>query len=123
MNSLLIRPTATKTLRRLFGKAVRLAAIAGIASGLAVHPAMADDHGQREPGRHESKFYGTVDNLPQDHIGVWVVNGRQIMVTRDTRIKEKHGRPEPGAYVEVEGSNTGATFTASEISVKRSKQH
>lgn len=86
-----------------------------------VIPTPTGDHAARETGRYESKFYGIVDDLPQDRIGVWVVNGRQIVVTRDTRIKEKHGRPEPGAYVEVEGSNTGTTFTASEIAVKRAK--
>lgn len=99
-----------------------LAAVVGIVSGLAVHPAPAGDHEAREAGKYESKFYGTVDSLPQDRIGIWVVNGRQIVVTRETRIKEKHGRSEPGAYVEVEGSNTGETFTAFEISVKRAKQ-
>jgi len=122
MDLLLIRQTVAKTLQRLFRKTFWLAAFAGIASGLATHPALAGDREAGETGGYESKFYGTVDDLPQDIIGIWVVNGRQIVVTMETRIKEKHGRPEPGAYVEVEGSNTGAMFTASEISVKRSKQ-
>ncbi len=121
MDLLLIKQTVAKTLQRLFRKTFWLAVVAGIASVLAAYPAPTGDHEAREVGKYESKFYGTVDDLPQDLIGIWVVNGRRIVVTMETRIKEKHDRPEPGAYVGVEGSNTGAMFTASEISVKRTK--
>lgn len=101
---------------------LRLAALAGMVWGLAASPAPAGEQAAREAANYPSRFYGTVESLPRERIGTWVVSGRQIMVTRETRITEKHGRPEPGAYVEVEGSNTGATFTAREISVKRAKQ-
>jgi hypothetical protein len=76
----------------------------------------------RTGGDYESKIYGIVEKLPQDLVGAWVVNNREIMVTKDTRIKEKHGKVEAGAYVEVEGNVAGKTFTAYKVEVKRSKQ-
>jgi hypothetical protein len=90
--------------------------------------ALADDHdGYRAGDKHqdneyESKIYGIVEKLPQDLVGAWVVNKREIAVTKDTRIREKHGKVEVGAYVEVEGNIIGKTFTAYEVKVKRSKQ-
>jgi len=84
---------------------------------------------EREYGRghenregYESKFYGTVEKIPEGVIGHWMVNGRDFLVTKDTRIKEKYGRAEVGAYVEIEGYYTGKTFFAHEIEVKRAKR-
>lgn len=96
---------------------------------VAAGAALAGDHDgrrageYRESGDYESKIYGVVEKLPLGELGIWIVNGREIVVTRDTRIKEKHGKAEAGAYVEVEGSVTGKTFTAYEVEVKRSKQN
>ncbi len=89
-------------------------------------PVLAGEHGGRRAGDYasgtaQSKIYGTIEKLPQDLVGTWVVKGREIVVTKDTVIKEKHGKPEIGAYVEAEGSVAGNTFTADEIEVKRSK--
>lgn len=72
--------------------------------------------------RSESKIYGTVEKAPSGRVGSWVVNGREIAVTRDTRIKEEYGTAAVGAYVEVEGSNTGKLFSAHKIEVKRAKK-
>lgn len=70
-----------------------------------------------------SKIYGVVEQLPEKgHSGTWVVHGRKIAVTKDTILKQKHGRAEVGAYVEVEGTHAGKTFTAHEIEVKRTKE-
>jgi hypothetical protein len=69
--------------------------------------------------RYESKFYGTVEKMPEGIDGVWVVNGKEVLVTKDTIIKEKHGKAAVGAYVEVEGNLSGKAFTAYEIEVKR----
>ncbi|WP_417911385.1 DUF5666 domain-containing protein [Candidatus Electronema sp. TJ] len=77
-----------------------------------------DDHHQ---GRYESraKFYGTVDALPPAvNNGTWWVNGREVQVSPQTRIKEKRGRAAVGAYVEVEGYFSGSGVAASEIEVK-----
>ncbi len=60
--------------------------------------------------------------MPQDIIGTWVVKGRNIVVTRDTRIDEEHGRVVTGAYVEVEGTVVNNTFLAHKIDVKRAKR-
>lgn len=50
-----------------------------------------------------------------------MVNGREITVTKDTRIKEKYGQAVVGSYVEVEGTNSGNNFSAHKIEVKRSR--
>jgi hypothetical protein len=67
---------------------------------------------------HESKIYGTVEKLPQEVPGAWIVDGKEILVTKDTFIKEDHGRPAVGAYVEIEGSYSGTTFIARKIEIK-----
>ncbi len=70
---------------------------------------------------YESRIYGTVEKAPPGRIGNWTINRREVRVGKETRIIEKHGKAEVGAYVEVEGSNTDKTFFASKIEVKRSK--
>lgn len=116
------------TIEHLFRKTAAVAVAAMLSLSFAPGSARAGDHeGRREDdarqsGSYESKIYGTVEKLPQDRIGTWIVNGREIVVTRDTRIKEKHGPAEAGAYVEAEGNTTGRTFIAYEIEVKQAKQ-
>jgi hypothetical protein len=68
--------------------------------------------------KHEGKIYGTVEKLPKDVIGTWVVDGKEILVTKDTFVEEEYGKPAVGAYVEIEGSYTGKTFTARKIEIK-----
>lgn len=80
-----------------------------------------DDDDDHHRGRYESraKFYGTVDALPPDvNDGIWSVNGREVRVSPQTRIKEKRGRVEIGSYVEVEGYFSGSGVAANEIEVK-----
>jgi len=70
-----------------------------------------------------AKFYGIVDALPQDSIfGTWLVNGREVSVTRGTEIEEKRARLAPGVYVKVEGHHSGNIFVAEEIEVKRGRR-
>lgn len=112
-------------LRRTAGGIIVRTAASAVLLAFLLFPvaSSASDHEHDRVGdsrRHESKIYGTVDQLPPDRIGVWIVGGREIVVTRDTRIKQKHGLPEPGAYVKVEGNVQGKIFTAYEIEVKRS---
>ncbi len=71
---------------------------------------------------YESKIYGTVTKIPEGGIGTWVVNGKEVLVTKDTLIKEEHGKAVVGAFVEVKGSYDGKTFTAYKIEVKRAKK-
>ncbi len=63
-----------------------------------------------------TKFYGTIDAMPSS--GIWMVSGRQVVISPSTRIKEKYARVAPGAYVEVEGYHSNGGFTAYEIEVK-----
>jgi hypothetical protein len=101
-----------------------LIGLLGLCLSLTAGSAMASDNGSEEspPERYESKFYGIVEKLPQGMVGTWVINKREIAITKETRISERHGKAVPGAYVEVEGINTGKAFTAHNIEVKRSKR-
>jgi hypothetical protein len=76
------------------------------------------EHGER----HENKFYGTVQQLPEDLIGIWLIDGKYIHVTKDTYIEREYGHPGVGSYVEVEGSYTDNTFIARKIEVKRKQK-
>lgn len=82
-----------------------------------------------EPGESDSrmahaKLYGTVEEMPGEGVeGIWRVNGRELLVTGDTRIKEKYGTAAVGSYVEVEGDFSGKTFAVYEIEVKDTMQH
>ncbi len=67
-------------------------------------------------------FYGNVEKMPEGGmIGEWVVGGRTVTATKDTVFKEKHGKLEMGAYVEVEGNEKDGKFMASEIETKVKK--
>jgi hypothetical protein len=67
-------------------------------------------------------FYGNVEKMPEGGmVGEWVVGGRTVTATKDTVFKEKHGKLEMGAYVEVEGSEKDGKFVASEIETKVKK--
>lgn len=76
----------------------------------------------KRDGREERKILGTIETLAAGKDGKWIVNGEEILVSRDTVIKEKHGKAEVGAYVEVEGRRVGTTFSARKIEVKRGKR-
>lgn len=84
-----------------------------------------EKRGGKEYERHEkyeSKIYGTVSYIPEGGIGTWVVNSKEVLVTKNTIIEEEHGKATVGAYVEVKGSYDGKTFTAYKIEVKRAKK-
>jgi hypothetical protein len=88
-----------------------------------VHPASAEEMGVEDnlSGRYKSIIYGVVEKAPLGNVGYWVINKRDVAVTKETRFIEKHGKAVVGAYVEVEGENTAMSFAASKIEVKRSK--
>jgi hypothetical protein len=80
------------------------------------------DDGVHGPAVYRSKIYGTVEKLPETGLfGIWIVNGREFVVTERTRLEQKHGLFEPGAYVEIKGMKSENTFTAEKIEVKRAK--
>jgi Domain of unknown function (DUF5666) len=67
-------------------------------------------------------FYGNVEKMPEGGmVGEWVVGGRTVTATKDTVFKEKHGKLQMGAYVEVEGTEKDGKFMASEIETKVKK--
>jgi hypothetical protein len=84
-------------------------------------PALASQDGYEDEEREyrSAKFYGVVDALPQNGAsGTWLVNGREVLVTHATEIKQKRGNVAVGVYVEVEGHHSGSSFAADEIEVK-----
>lgn len=105
-----------------------IAVAAGMVMTLTAGTAIASDYERREGREYEhserygSKMYGTVQSLPEGLIGTWQVNGKEVEVTKETAIKQKHGKAEVGAYVEVEGNYSGKTLVAHEIEVKRARK-
>jgi len=92
--------------------------------GVSMGVSSANDHGRSHEGErrhseHDVKIYGIVDRLPEGGIGTWVVKGKEVLVTKDTYIQERHGRAAAGAYVEVKGTYSGNALQADEIEVKR----
>jgi hypothetical protein len=64
------------------------------------------------------EFHGTVQALPdKGYIGQWKINDKTVYVTEETTIKEKHGKPTVGSYVEVEGVTCEGKFIAAEIEI------
>jgi len=77
----------------------------------------------RERYREESKLYGVIEKMPESgYNGTWIINGKTVLVSDTTRIKEKYGRAAVGRYVEAEGVRNGDSFTAYEIEVERSRE-
>ncbi|WLE98482.1 MAG: DUF5666 domain-containing protein [Candidatus Electrothrix communis] len=77
----------------------------------------------RERHREEIKLYGVIEKMPENgYNGTWVINGKTVLVSDTTRIKEKYGRAAIGRYVEAEGVRNGDSFTAYEIEVERSRE-
>jgi hypothetical protein len=84
-------------------------------------------HGYERSERQDNypgKFYGTVERMPETGWkGIWIINGREVLVTNSTKIEEEYGKAAAGAYVEVEGNYSGKTFTAYEIEVKGERRY
>ncbi len=73
--------------------------------------------------RNISEFYGTIEALPGTGLnGIWLVSGRNVLVTLNTRIKEEHGRITVGSSVEVKGGYSGTNFVAYEIETKNNRR-
>ena len=70
----------------------------------------------------QQKFYGTVQSMPeQGYVGLWKIDDKEVNVTKDTKIEEKHGKLAIGVYVEVEGVTFEGKFIASELETKKKK--
>lgn len=68
------------------------------------------------------KFYGVIEALPASGLtGDWVVSGRKVQVSAQTKIKQERGTVMLGVRVEVEGqSQSDGSVIAREIEVKGS---
>lgn len=70
----------------------------------------------------KQEFYGVIQAMPQQgYVGQWTIDGKTVYVTEDTEVKQKDGKPEVGAYVEVEGVRFEGKFIAYEIETKKRK--
>ncbi len=92
---------------------------------LTTAPTIASEDDWYEHGRgyrgSTAKFYGVVERMPEaGYEGIWIVDGRRVLVTKQTYIEEEYGRATMGAYIEVKGYYEGDTFKAYKIEVKRS---
>lgn len=91
---------------------------------LTAGPSMASEDEWYEHGRgyrgSSAKFYGVIESMPQGgYEGIWIVDGRKVLVTKQTFIEEEYGRATTGAYIEVKGYYEGDIFRAYKIEVKR----
>ncbi|MDP2158035.1 MAG: DUF5666 domain-containing protein [Nitrospirota bacterium] len=98
--------------------------IIALLAGMSMDVAYASERGrthedERRHSESDVKIYGNVDKMPEGGIGIWVIKGKEILVTKETIIKEKHGKASVGSYVEVEGTYRGNTVHAYELEVKR----
>jgi hypothetical protein len=65
------------------------------------------------------EFGGKVEKMPEkDYVGEWVIDGKTVQVTDDTKIEKEHGELKIGSYVKVEGVTCNGKMMASEIETK-----
>jgi hypothetical protein len=50
----------------------------------------------------DDDFYGIIESRPDGTAGTWVVGGRSVEATDQTRLDEEHGSLEVGACAEVD---------------------
>lgn len=50
----------------------------------------------------DEEFYGVIESLPENRIGIWIVGGRSFNVMESTELDEDHGPLIVGACVDVE---------------------
>ncbi len=76
-----------------------------------------DDGGSDDRGG--TQFKGTIESFPPQFIGDWMIGGRTVRVTAQTKIEQEFGPVAVGAFVEVKGSmQSDGVFVASKIEVK-----
>ncbi len=80
------------------------------------------EHEYRYDEKQEAMIYGTIESIPIGIYGHWVVNGKNVLITEDTRMEGEHGKVAVGAYVEIEGKYVGKVLEARKFEVKREKR-
>ncbi len=67
----------------------------------------------------KTEFYGVVEQMPAyGQYGIWVISGRSVLVTAETKMKVSHAPIGLGSAVRVKGVYYGNQFTATEIKTK-----
>ena len=66
------------------------------------------------------EFYGQIQSMPANgYIGDWVISGRTVRVTPQTRLKQEDGPFQVGAWVEVKGyEQNDGSIEATKIETK-----
>ncbi len=91
-------------------------------SNSAYTPEVKDDKHYQSNKSYNIKFYGVVESMPErGYKGVWIVEGREVLITKDTFIDEKDGKAAVGTYIKVKGTRAGENITAYEIEVKEDR--
>ena len=86
-------------------------------------PGGGDDDGDHSghPGQgRRVEFYGQIQSMPANgYIGDWVISGRTVRVTPQTRLKQEDGPFQVGAWVEVKGyEQNDGSIEATKIETK-----
>jgi hypothetical protein len=95
-------------------KALIMTAMVVLCLSLAVGVGLAKDKG--------TKFKGTVQEMPPGYIGDWVIDGRIVQVTANTKIEFDYGPAQAGSFVEVKGFQAEDRFVATKIETKRPRR-
>jgi len=70
----------------------------------------------------DQKFYGIIEKMPESGmVGEWVISGKAVQVTKDTKLEQDDGPFQLGAYVEVEGVEYEGKFIAAEVETEDKK--
>lgn len=64
---------------------------------------------------NEAKVYGSIQNMPKNFTGVWVVNKKNIEVNNQTKFEGNKSNYKKGIGVKIEAKLLGNKFVAEEI--------
>jgi hypothetical protein len=67
--------------------------------------------------RRKTKFKGRIEQMPDGFIGIWIVAGRTVCVTEETKLSGE--TPEIGLVAEIDGFDWGNYIEAEKIKVSK----
>lgn len=71
--------------------------------------------------REEEEFTGTLESRPKSNAGTWVIGGRQVEATNETKVEAEYGPIVVGACMVVEYEGKLVKYIKSEEKNKCSK--
>ncbi len=116
---LFIKKGILKTLSPILIVALILAIAAGGVFVLIELPLLGSIKTYEQTERRESRVYGQLEKVPEGFLGIWVVNGKKILVTKDTFLKEEHLEAKAGDYVVADCRHSGKTLTAYKLEITK----